>query len=203
VSPEFFHDTALNGALTLLPKPMDSLEARAMVLAICLQESKLQSRKQINGPARGYAQFEATGGVAAVLNHVATSAHTKSVCAMLDITPTQLAIYNALEHNDVLAAALARLLLWTLPGNLPKKNESELAWQQYITAWRPGKPHRETWDAYFGQAWAVVEENARQERIESQAVVVRLAAIQLIQGLNALNSAVDATIVEEASLQDN
>ena len=198
MTPEFFLESPLKGALKLLPAAMDSPAARAMVIAICLQESQLRFRRQVGGPARGYAQFEQGGGVRGVLAHPTSMTHAKVVCASLDLQPTVTAVYPALEQNDVLVAAFARLLLWTLPDALPTKDNPEVGWQQYIAAWRPGKPHRETWDAYYAQAWAMVEENAKQERIEAQAVEVRLAAIQLINGLNALRGVVESTVVDEA-----
>lgn len=160
MNPEFFLFSAISSAAKLLPPTMDGPAARAMVLAICLQESKLQFRKQVGGPARGYAQFESGGGVVGVLTHPSVATHTKVVCAALDIPATQTAIYTALEHNDVLVAALARLLLWTLPGGLPTKQDPDGAWGQYISAWRPGKPHRDTWNNHYAHAWAIVEETA-------------------------------------------
>ena len=97
MAPEYFLDTALRGALKLLPPNMDSLAARAMVLAICLQESKLAFRKQVGGPARGYAQFEAGGGVTGVLTHASSSSYAKAVCASLDVGATVTAVYTALS----------------------------------------------------------------------------------------------------------
>lgn len=160
MTPETFHDNALGPALRLLPSPMDTQPARAQVLAICLQESKLEHRHQVGGPAHGYAQFELGGGVRGVLTHPASRPHIQTVLAALDYDPASdaTACYAAIEHNDILAAAFARLLLWTLPGRLPTRNEQTLGWQQYIAAWRPGKPHPKVWPAHFARAWAVVEE---------------------------------------------
>lgn len=53
----------LDPALKLLPS-MDSVRARMMLLAIGLQESRFEHRRQLgNGPARGFWQFESGGGV--------------------------------------------------------------------------------------------------------------------------------------------
>lgn len=160
MTPETFHDQALTPALRLLPSPMDTLPARAMVIAICLQESRLLHRHQIGGPAHGYAQFELGGGVRGVLAHSASRQHIQTVLAALDYDPAADATscYAAIEHNDILAAAFARLLLWTLPDTLPGRAAAALGWAQYLKAWRPGKPHRATWDACFARAWNVVEE---------------------------------------------
>ncbi|MOA17734.1 hypothetical protein D3C78_1380020 [compost metagenome] len=61
-------------------------------------------------------------------------------------------MYAALERDDVLAAALARLLLWTDPYHLPEVGDAEGAWDLYMRVWRPGKPHRKTWDTLYAQA---------------------------------------------------
>ncbi|MOA63587.1 hypothetical protein D3C78_1893600 [compost metagenome] len=52
----------------------------------------------------------------------------------------------------MLAAALARLLLWTDPARLPALGEVAKSWELYLRTWRPGKPHRHTWDALYAQA---------------------------------------------------
>lgn len=165
MTPELFLAIAVRPALGLLPSSMHSREAEAMVLAICLQESRLQHRHQIGGPAVGYPQFElglvgpsdrVVGGVASVLAHPATRAHALMLCRVLDITPSARHVYAALPYQDVLAAGLTRLLLWTLPVRLPLAHEVERAWQQYLEAWRPGKPHRHTWDAQYARAWQAV-----------------------------------------------
>ena len=54
---EWFAGHVLPAAFALLPTRMDSPEARALVTAICLQESALKHRRQIGGPARGLAPF--------------------------------------------------------------------------------------------------------------------------------------------------
>lgn len=53
--------------LELLPAKMDTPKARVMMLAIGMQESRFEHRKQIGGPARGFFQFEEAGGVRGVL----------------------------------------------------------------------------------------------------------------------------------------
>lgn len=190
MTPELFLSYPLKGAMAILPKTMDSPEAKAMVIAICLQESKLQARKQVGGPARGYAQFEQGGGVTGVFNHPTTAATTKVVCAALDVAPTIVGIYTALEQNDILAAAMARLLLWTLPNPLPGKTNPEAGWQQYTLAWRPGKPHRETWDMNYLHAWNAVEADEILIDVDVEARLVKDAAVDLITGLNKLTGIV-------------
>lgn len=159
MTPEFFHDRALVPAMRMLPSKLDTIEARAMVVAICLQESRLEHRAQIGGPARSYAQFELAGGVMGVLNHRASRPHIQAVLAALDYDPASdaPACFRAIEHNDILAAAFARLLLWTLPDSLPDRNASAIGWSVYTKAWRPGKPRRETWDTCFARAWVAID----------------------------------------------
>lgn len=158
MTPQLFVDIALVPALRLLPARMDTPEARAMIIAICLQESKLQHRLQIGGPARGYAQFERMGGVNGVLTHPTSRPHAINVCSALDVLADTNKCYEAIAYNDVLAAVFARLLLWTSPLALPKRGNAQDGWQMYLANWRPGKPHPATWDAYYAQAWTVVTE---------------------------------------------
>lgn len=146
--------------LKYLPEKMDSPQARAMLLSIGCQEGfKFTCRKQMaGGPARSFWQFEQGGGVKGVLMHPATASIIQGVCQELVIPATVQDCYEAITYNDVLAVCFARLLLWTLPGSLADKGEADKGWGQYTAAWRPGKPHRETWDAYFNTAWLAVYE---------------------------------------------
>jgi hypothetical protein len=150
-----FRQLAIQPALHLLPKQMSTPSAEAMLVTIGLQESRLAYRRQIGGPARSLFQFEVTG-VAGVLTHQASSPLIHDVLSALSYPPnlwTPEECHKAIEHNDVLAAAFARCLLWTLPSALPKEDESHGAWLQYIKAWRPGRPHRATWDAFYEEGW--------------------------------------------------
>lgn len=140
----------------LLPGAMDTPAARAMLLAIGLQESKFLYRKQVGGPAKGFWQFESGGGVKGVLTHPSSRVFALQACGELLYPASQAACYTAIEHNDVLACCFARLLLWTLPGLLAERGMPERAWRQYTDAWRPGKPHREPWNEHFAQAWTLV-----------------------------------------------
>jgi len=155
VKPSTFIQVGIVPALGLLPKQMDSPAAKAMIIAICLQESRLEHRRQISGPARGYPQFE-MGGIRGVLKHPASAPHAVMLCADLDCEAKVDAVYTAIEYSDVIAAGFARLLLWTLPDPLPAQHETEEGWRQYLDAWRPGLPHRETWNAFFDLAWEMV-----------------------------------------------
>lgn len=150
--------SAILPAFSLLPPAMSSKAALVMVLAIALQESGAEHRRQIGGPARGYWQFERGGGIMGVLTHKATAEYAASVCAALDYPADTLAVYTAVEHNDILAATFARLNLWWLPQPLAT-NEAD-GWAQYIDAWRPGKPHRDTWSGHWKTATETGQEVA-------------------------------------------
>lgn len=142
--------TAIDPALDLLPARMDTPEARVMLLAIGMQESRLVHRRQIKGPARGFWQFEQGGGVRGVLNHDVSARHANMVCAVRGVWPKSESVYKAIENDDVLAAAFARLLLWTDPKPIP--TDKDAAWALYERTWRPGRPHKESWEAFFEAA---------------------------------------------------
>ena len=155
MTPETWLSVAWRPALDLLPGRFDTGQACAMILAICLQESGLRHRLQIHGPARGWPQFE-RNGLLGVHAHPASQAMAISVCRELGYEATTDATYDAVADNDVLSCAMARLLLWTLPMALPERGEVDGSWRQYVSAWRPGKPHAQTWAGHFARAEEVV-----------------------------------------------
>lgn len=131
--------------------------ARVLLMAIAGQESAWAARLQVPvAYARSFWQFERGGGVAGVLSHPASSGRIKSVCAWLFIPCSVDVVYDAMAWNDVLAASMARLLLFTDPRALPAVGEIDAAWDYYIRCWRPGAPHRSTWDARYATALAAV-----------------------------------------------
>lgn len=150
-SLDYIIDCVIPAALCILPDQMNSDPARAMLVAIGLIESSFQHRRQIKGPAHGLWQFE-PAGINGVLMHSQTRAYVRGVLMMMGYEQTQ--VYEAIEHNDVLACVFARLLLWTIPDPLPE--DAGPAWDQYIEAWRPGRPRREPWDDIYEQAWAAI-----------------------------------------------
>ncbi|HAZ61011.1 MAG TPA: hypothetical protein DCY89_05495 [Gammaproteobacteria bacterium] len=156
MTPELLTRIAIDPALSLLPPRMDSRAARVLMLAIAGQESAMRHRRQIRGPARGFWQFEQGGGVAGVLRHAQSKPHIRSVLRALHYPATSTAAdcYIAIEHNDVLAAAFARLLLWTDPAPLP--TDAAGGWSLYLRTWRPGKPHPDTWAGHFARATEAV-----------------------------------------------
>ena len=136
-----------------------------LLLAIGLQESRFLHRRQLvgkppepTGPAKSFWQGERGGGmVQGVRMHEATRDKAKLLYKARGVQPNNQAIWDAIENDDVLAAGLARLLLWSDPKALPKLGDVEAAWQLYLRTWRPGKPHRATWDALYAQALKAVQ----------------------------------------------
>lgn len=164
------HD-AIAPALAMLPAQMDSPEARVMLLTIGLQESrfmyrfqKLAGRPGEKGPARGFWQFErgtavSRGGVWGVMLHDASRYWLNDLCTRRNVPFQADAIWQAIETDDVLAAGLARLMLFTDPKRLPAVDDANGAWQLYaFRTWRPGMPIRSTWDGFHQQARAQVTE---------------------------------------------
>ena len=142
-------ERAIAPALALLPARMNSEQAVVQMLAIGLQESRFERRRQVGGPAVGFWQFEQGGGVRGALRHSASRESALAVCRARNVIATESAVYAAIEHDDVLAAAFARLLLWTDPKPLPAIGDEQGAWDLYLRVWRPGKPHRHTWSALY------------------------------------------------------
>lgn len=157
---------SINCALCVLPDRMDTPEARVMLIAIGLQESKFQDRRQLVGspprpvgPAKSFWQAEQGGGmVRGLLNYHSDYVRNMAVglCMVRGVSPDTKSVWDAIENDDVLAAGLARLLLWTDPFALPKLGDADAAWDLYLRVWRPGKPHRSTWNAFYAQALGVV-----------------------------------------------
>jgi len=156
MTPDLFLRLGLEPAMDLLPPQMDTADARAFLIAIALQESRLIHRRQIGGPARGYFQFE-LAGVDGVLTHHRSGDVAMRLCLELDIGPTAPLVYEAIEFNDVLACGFARLLIWTIPAPLPKRTNFAESYAQYLAGWRPGRPRPATWENYFLDAWTQVQ----------------------------------------------
>ncbi|GEM_PF-293142 len=157
INPEDAVRRIIFPALRLLPPAMTSLQAVVLIVAIFLQESALAHRWQVvdakrperKGPARGLAQFEkgtraSRGGVWGIYLHASSRYWLSKVCEALGIPFTPDAIWQAMERSDVLAAACARLLLFTDPKPLPAPDDEEGAWKLYLRTWRPGAYTRGT-----------------------------------------------------------
>ena len=170
-------DQAITPALALLPARMSSPEAEVMLLAIGLQESRFQHRRQLvgspprpTGPAKSFWQAEQGGGmVTGLLRYHDDRVRDLAVglCAVRGVDPSPRAVWEAIEHDDVLAAGLARLLLYTDPARLPGLGDEEGAWQLYLRTWRPGAHSRgdaaakaslrQKWAKNYGKALEAVQ----------------------------------------------
>ena len=167
MSPQVFNDDVLTPALALLPAAMDSTKARVMLIAIALQESNLAHRWQVlqgggKGPARGLLQFEqgtaaTRGGIWGVFIHPTSRYWLSILCAARGVRFDPRPIYEAVETDDVLAAGVARLLLFTDQHKLPELDDVRGAWYLYASrTWRPGKPKPYSWQANHAAARAAL-----------------------------------------------
>lgn len=171
MSPRELRNGPVAEALLLLPAKMTSPQAELMLLGIGLQESELKHRRQHgNGPARSLWQAEQGGGMVAGLlgfHNQDVQDLARGLCAVRGVPAQPRAVWEAIEHDDVLAAGLARLLLFTDPAKLPGLGDEEGAWQLYLRTWRPGAFTRGTaakraelrqkWAKNYGKALEAVQ----------------------------------------------
>lgn len=161
------HGFLVSACLQLFPDRYNTPPARAMLLAIALQESDFIHRQQLignhrnwweslKGPATSFWQFERIG-IRGVLEHHTTGPLIREVLDTLGYPEDVGTIHTAVTHNDILAACFARLLLWQVPQALPGPDQASEAWRQYLRAWRPGKPRPERWQSRYHTAWNIVE----------------------------------------------
>lgn len=137
-------------AMLLLPEQMRSETASNILVAIALQESDLNYRRQIRGPAIGFLMFEYPI-IGLLLKHRAVGDMAKQVLSDLEYSSyDKKGIHDAMEHNDILQCAFARLLMWTDPHKLP--DDLHGAWALYLRTWRPGKPHPDKWPRNYNLA---------------------------------------------------
>ena len=129
-------------ALLLLPAKMESPQAVVMLLAITRQEDPEQRRRQWpTGPARSLWQAEQGGGmVTGLLRYRVESIRelATGLCVVRGVAPAAADVWEAIEHDEILAAGLARLLLYTDPARLPALGDEAGAWDLYLRTWRPG-----------------------------------------------------------------
>ncbi len=168
MEPETYLEFILPAAEKFFPDRFSSKEAQAMLLAIGLQETGFRARAQEvrgrwwlrQGPASGFFQFEPIG-IEAVLEHHASRDMAIACLKMFGYPEDVKAIHRALVHNDLLAAIFARLALWRSPRPLPTQEGAGEGWTQYLSIWRPGKPHIERWTPNFNKAWEIVNAHHR------------------------------------------
>ena len=147
----------LPAAFSVIPTGLRSREAASLLTAIGLQESRFLYRHQMRGPAHGFWQFE-LAGVRGVQQHAHAGEVLRRALLFLCYEPTITAelLHDALVHNDVLAAVMARCLLLTDPEPLPGPEDVDTGWRIYLSTWRPGRPRACTWPRLYGEAWTAV-----------------------------------------------
>lgn len=172
MNPKTVFDFLFPATMKLFPAHYSSPEAAAMLLAIGMQESDFVHRRQLigsrywwkslNGPAAGFWGFERVG-IRAVLDHRTTGPMIRRVLDKFGYPDDVETIYQALIHNDLLAVAFARMLLYTVPESLPRLDEAnaQKAWEQYLWAWRPGKPRPERWFERWQMAVEIVKKGVK------------------------------------------
>lgn len=162
MTPQRLYQTAIRPALDELAQLgiPSSPQAARFLLAIALQESGLKHRRQVTaggdelGAAASFWQFEQGGGCKGVLTHPAVAKLMMTICDAYNVRATTAALWETIRYQDIVAAAAARLLVYTLPTKLP---ETDLdGWKQYMAAWRPGKPKPDSWPAAWALASATV-----------------------------------------------
>lgn len=168
MTPAELIQNAIVPAYRLLSPKMASAEATCQSVAIALQESRLLHRRQLineggelvpKGPAMGFWQFERLGGVVEVITSPKTKRHALAICKDRGLKPTTTAIWWALSRDDVLAASFARLLLYIHKDPLPSLQATEdSTWDYYTKMWRPGAPHRQTWNQFLYTARKATKE---------------------------------------------
>ena len=148
-----YPETSIDQAFDLLPSEMDTPAARVILAAIGYQESDGYAvrRQYGNGPAAGYWQFE-RGGIKGVMLHKASARLAMKVCEARGVDFNSEKIWEAFQVDDVLAAAFARLLMWTDSKPLPDLGDVQGAWKLYsdkARTWSPGKPHPDKWPVSY------------------------------------------------------
>lgn len=146
--------TDIAAGLALLPESLGTLDARVQLYATSIQENPTRAPRQIIrkdgklqpvGPAAGDYQFEKTGGIAGLVRfkNARVSNMLADVCNARRVAITVDALFDAIQVDPVLAAALARLLYFTDSGALPKAGAEQYAWDVYLRTWRPGAYERD------------------------------------------------------------
>ncbi len=105
-------------------------------------------------PALAFLKLDSLAARHELLAHPAAAQRMRLACMERGVLATPATLWEAMKTDDVLGACAARLLLYTLPGQLPIASVD--GWNQYVDAWRPGKPKPDTWAAHWQTAGEVV-----------------------------------------------
>ncbi len=130
---------------------LTSREAEVLLLAIAIQESSLQHRRQIRGPARSFWQIEPPTYKDTLLRYTPLLMFVNDLEIGVNTVNTAIDASYAMRYNDALACACARGILRLNPKPLPDVGDEDGAWDYYLESWRPGKPRPGSWhQAYEG-----------------------------------------------------
>ncbi|MGH8710125.1 MAG: hypothetical protein ACREVA_02220 [Burkholderiales bacterium] len=139
---------AIPSGLSLLPRLMNTSEARVMLLAIGLQESRFEHRVQAE--TKSYWQFTLKEVHKIVKHSPSTTELVKDAVELLGYTFDVSTIYNKIEDNDTLAVVVARLLLYKSKRKLPVARDAVEGGKQYVELWQPGYSFKvDLWEANF------------------------------------------------------
>lgn len=154
----YIRDIVMPAAFQMLPYKMATRPALAFVLAAGYQESNLEHRKQIGGPALGFWGFEPGQDKAwdGLLSRGDTGETLRIILKYMSYSEDTKA--DVLRHQDILAAVAARLLIWTHASPLPKEHEIEGGYRQYDWLWRPGEKRHEDWRESWKMGWKLAAE---------------------------------------------
>lgn len=137
-----------------LPAKMSSDSVTLQMMVTAKQESGLNARWQTgNGIARGLWQMEQPTVNLVMINknsagYLRTFIEQKLKMPMYSTS----IIYDALDKDDFMACAMARLLYWDDPNPMPKVGDLNGAWQYYLRIWRPGAPDFTRWQSAYAEA---------------------------------------------------
>lgn len=144
----------IEAGLALLPEPLRTIDAKVQLYATSVQENPTRAPRQLIkkdgklqpiGPAAGDYQFEKTGGIRGLVNFKSARLQQmlSEVCKARKVAVNVDALFDAIQVDPVLAAALARLLYFTDAAVLPKAGAEQYAWGVYLRTWRPGAYERD------------------------------------------------------------
>jgi hypothetical protein len=133
----------------------DSPSVMAEMVTIAYVESDCRYRKQIKGPARSFWQIEPFTG----LDFLNRSARLQYFWKQLRLPRplTMQGVGDQLYKDDRAGCVMARVILWerlskTAPPPFdPGEAAAKEGLDQYLKAWRPGRPHPER----FLAAWPI------------------------------------------------
>ena len=131
---------------------------------------------------RGFWQFEQGGGVRGVLAHPASAALARQVCQVRGCRRRRRPCTRAWNWTMCWRPRLRGCCFGPIR-RLPRTGDADAAWALYLRTWRPGKPHRQTWDALHARrrkrprSWNMLESWVKRSLGWMAALLAGLAAV--------------------------